>query len=407
MPIHAIVTMLSLAALGQAAPKSIAPAQAKQVVERSLTGLQEDGVQWIRRRLCNSCHHVGFMVWSLNEAQRHGLAVNKGEVARWTDWALKYATYRGTSYQITDGTLAALKKANLAEDKLDLLKNLKQTFATEADFREELVRILPAGVLGQHKEVIFKTAVKLNQGGAGEDGPDDKNATVKHSNGPGTVAAELLLGGAPSLSPSATEATKLLVKRLIDTQRKDGSWKHGNQLEALNRPSQESVEVNTIWNVLALAAVGNPPEAAETRARALAFLKATRPGVSTESHVVHALLAQRQGDAERAGVLLKELIAQQLPDGGWSWLKGNKQSDALTTGQMLYALGLMGRDNSDPSVQRAWSFLARTQRPDGDWLVPSGNLRKKGDKKSTDPIFSYWGTAWAAIGILQTLPKEK
>ena len=53
----------------------------------------------------------------------------------------------------------------------------------------------------------------------------------------------------------------------------------------------------------------------------------------------------------------------------------------------------------------ALSWLAKTQREDGDWFVGTADIRKGGAKKSTDPIFTYWGTAWAAIGIMKTLPK--
>ena len=38
------------------------------------------------------------------------------------------------------------------------------------------------------------------------------------------------------------------------------------------------------------------------------------------------------------------MFERQKPDGGWSWVKENKTSDAFATGQALYALSLVGRD---------------------------------------------------------------
>ena len=71
------------------------------------------------------------------------------------------------------------------------------------------------------------------------------------------------------------------------------------------------------------------------------------------------------------------------------------------TGQALYALGLLGRDGNDPMVSRAWEFLLRTQDKDGSWQVPQEaiNTRRRGLN-----VYTFWGTAWATIGVLQTLP---
>jgi hypothetical protein len=65
--------------------------------------------------------------------------------------------------------------------------------------------------------------------------------------------------------------------------------------------------------------------------------------------------------------------------------------------------GLLGRDGNDPVVRKAWEYLLRTQTADGSWQVPQNliNSRPRGLN-----VYPYWGTAWCAIGLLQTLPAE-
>ena len=101
--------------------------------------------------------------------------------------------------------------------------------------------------------------------------------------------------------------------------------------------------------------------------------------------------------------LLKELVGRQNADGGWGWVKDNNLSDAFATGQALYALGLLGRDGNDSVVSRAWEFLLRTQDKDGSWQVPQEAINTR--RRSLN-VYAFWGTAWATIGMLQTLPTD-
>jgi hypothetical protein len=392
--VDAIFTFVALSLAGPPpTPPAVSSSQARQAVERALPYLKNEGIEWARRRRCHSCHHVGFMVWGLHEASRHGLAVDGKELASWSEWAVRYGARQAVYYQAGPATLAALQKAGLPASQLARVRNLRQTFLTAEDFRKAVAGVLSADDLARHEGLILKTAARPGPSGGGEGAG-------------GTVPAELLLGRAFALTPDPKGASTALVEQLLKAQRRDGSWGPGGQFYAFNRPGPESVQVNTAWNVLALMACDAPSGPADqARARALAFLKGTTPGVSTESYVVHALLARRLRDTARAQELLGELLKQQLPDGGWSWRKGHAQGDAFATGEVLYALGALGRDGADPNVRRAWAFLAQTQRADGSWLVPSANLRTSGPKASTEPIFSCWGTGWAVIGIMSTLPR--
>src|SRR5262249_34665479 len=74
----------------------------------------------------------------------------------------------------------------------------------------------------------------------------------------------------------------------------------------------------------------------------------------------------------------------------------DRASDALATGQALVALAAAGSAR-DEAVQRAWSFLLKTQRDDGSWLVPTRVA------KGHDVIIRYNGSGWATIGLVRTL----
>lgn len=50
--------------------------------------------------------------------------------------------------------------------------------------------------------------------------------------------------------------------------------------------------------------------------------------------------------------------------------------------------------------------LLASQQGDGSWLTPAKNISKSTDRerlKVRDEIYPYWGTAWAARGLLETL----
>ena len=146
----------------------------------------------------------------------------------------------------------------------------------------------------------------------------------------------------------------------------------------------------------------------------------------------------------RAKERLADLLGRQHEDGGWSAdPKLNRPSDAFATGQSLYALCLAAgvdepasrtdnpvRQNSsdnpvrlesrtglsglrDPAAkaacERAVKFLVTTQDKNGARQVlttafspPSGNA---GREQETDAVYTYWGTAWATLSLLHTLPE--
>src|SRR5262245_50459296 len=69
----------------------------RRAIEKSLSYLEREGVAWIEKRACLSCHHVPFLLWSFREARDRGLAVDEKKLAGWAEWA------RGESLAKSDG----------------------------------------------------------------------------------------------------------------------------------------------------------------------------------------------------------------------------------------------------------------------------------------------------------------
>ncbi|MBT7741972.1 MAG: hypothetical protein HN727_09250, partial [Opitutae bacterium] len=81
------------------------------------------------------------------------------------------------------------------------------------------------------------------------------------------------------------------------------------------------------------------------------------------------------------------------------WLT-SEQSDALGTGIALYALRLADSESNLTSMLKAQEFLLSNQKKDGSWDVRSTKGKKREFIEETS---SYWGTAWAILGLIKGL----
>jgi N-acyl-D-amino-acid deacylase len=211
-------------------------------------------------------------------------------------------------------------------------------------------------------------------------------------------ASHLLLGEAAGDAVPSAETATTLTSLMLNAQQADGFWKYEGQ--SITRSANENDQTTTLWSLFALSFLDKAdPSYARSRDLARHWLKNAKPvRESNENLVAWILVANAFGDTQEAQTLVKELIAQQKPDGGWAWMK-NRPSDAFATGQSLYALGRMNVTSDEPAVPKAWKFLLSTQQSDGSWKSPT----RKANTGFND-IANYWGSAWATIGLARSLP---
>ncbi len=310
----------------------------RAAVGRSLVFLEKGGTSWMEQRACTSCHTVGMMVWTHNEARRRGFPVPASKTRAWTDWAL-----------------------------VDLLSRGKEA------------------------------------------GPDTVSQVLlaRESASPWRVK--------PALGSKTADPYENLWEALVGFQQPDGSWKPGAQLKSL--------EVATRWALMALASRDSVPEQnpvgalaetvkkvdariPESRKAAQAWLRDQTPEDNLEARILRMLMMRKQEPA-LAQIWLLELLELQNADGGWSYQKGAKESDAFATGLALYAAMVQGHPRDNDQVRRARAYLLKSMKEDGSWLVRTASFHevKEGkDTTGTDAIWSYWGTGWATLGLLWTLP---
>lgn len=205
-----------------------------------------------------------------------------------------------------------------------------------------------------------------------------------------------------------------LTKLIVEGQEPDGSWKPGGQFASMQRRDVKEATANSARVfLLALATQEVDKAAAEAaRAKAAALLAGNAPPKSVETLFFRTLYARRFGPSAEVDALRAEILKLQHADGGWGWMIGEAQSDPLATGEVLYLLQQSPDTAPAEAIARAQNWLLHQQREDGGWPIDITRISKidrsaPGKEKSfkeATMIYTFWGSAWATIGLLEGLP---
>lgn len=227
---------------------------------------------------------------------------------------------------------------------------------------------------------------------------NDKGKIVGAGNKDG-VAQLLLTRHLTASTGVRRDSYARLAAIISNDQEQDGSWKPGGQLPFQKRTKRETTAVTTMWLALALADHDTDQRFRDAVSKALKQIKSSERGKSTEWYVARLLLARQLDDQKTVDAIVNDLRRQQQKNGGWGWIVG-EQSDALGTGMSLYAL-LRADIGDEDTISRAKRLLVDSQQEDGSWLV-TGTKEKKRDRIEETAI--YWGTTWAVLGLVESLP---
>jgi squalene-hopene/tetraprenyl-beta-curcumene cyclase len=390
-----LVVLLAVAAQElRAQDQTPAPAEVRKAIARSLPVIEQASLAWIKKRNCMSCHHVTFMLWSHNEAQANGVAVDAKKLAEWTDWSVQKSHAERAFFKLPSKVVDALPEP--LRPKLTELVNVP--FVHQQDFLAALGNALPAAELDPHKAALLKQATLARAGTVNDGGSVEAMAQLLQGRG---------YDGAGSLTPEFQASTADI---LVRWQEGDGTWKASGQqpTRRWNKPTAD--QTTTMWTVLALAGLDKPtPAVQKSIDNGIAAIKKGKPDKNHEWLVARMLFERKFGTPEQAALLHKELVGRQNADGGWACMPGEK-SEPFSTGQSLYALRLTGMSASDAVVGRGQKFLLATQNVDGSWTTPAAALSAGNTPdrlKKLEPIYAHWGNTWASIGLSRSLSEKE
>jgi squalene-hopene/tetraprenyl-beta-curcumene cyclase len=216
----------------------------------------------------------------------------------------------------------------------------------------------------------------------------------------------LALGVEAGDAAGTQDGLKKLLTPVLRDQNPDGSWR----LSLEFRPIGSSPEVLTTLALLALSAPNAPdlgPDAKAARDKGLKWLRAAHADDEPQAAALRLVLWRRLGrPAAEWEPWVKKIRDGQNADGGWGQTAGAK-SDAYATGQMLYALAEAGATPGDPAVRSGQTFLAKTQREHGGWVMVSRAVMRDGKPPKNLAPITHAGSAWAVLGLVRSAASGK
>lgn len=369
----------------------------RRAVGRSLPFLESAGVAWMEERSCISCHHVPFLLWTHRAAAAKEFDIDSQKMSAWEAWSIKDSLEQRNLYRLQSYELGKIDAATLPLTVQEKQKPLiEKPFKILDEFREELKAVLHEEELKLYEPLIIKAAERA------------VNAPDRTGGGLDALGQLLLSGHGSSSELQKPEFRDGVIRLMEQLQQSDGSWVPGNQFLTMRQWSQPvAKQSTTMWAAISLAgykASGKVNEVAIEKSIAWQLAQSPAPD-NYEWLATRLLFAKHYGSAREVEMFRQQLIDAHNVDGGWGWQKG-VPSDPFTTGLAVFVLANVCAGEAAAEIQAARSFLLTTQQPDGSWHTPSKNISNTTDPErlqARDEIYHYWGTAWATLGLLESL----
>ena len=206
--------------------------------------------------------------------------------------------------------------------------------------------------------------------------------------------------------PQPDAATQAGLKRLWETVKSDqtetGAWAAWPE----TRPpffgnSDESMTTLATLSLLP-ATKGGDEEAQAALDRGVQWLTETKSEEDPQSVAMRLVLWKQLKRPEKEWrPLVRSIKQRQNADGGWSQTQA-MESDAWATGEALYALASAGMRSDAPAIQRARTFLIRTQRDDGSWPMMSRPTKPGEGLTQGQVAITGAASAWAVLGLVRS-----
>ena len=360
-------------------------ADVKKAIERSLPFVEKDGLAWIERRDCMSCHVVSFMLWAHAEAKAHGIRVDDKKLVGWTDWSQKKSLAQRVFFKLDDKAVESFPEA--LRPKLSKLVGAGFTYETE--LVAALAKTLSPEELKEQQAALVKQAAKQH-GGANDGGGLE-------------TLGQLLLGR--DRSRKASDFYDGLPELIVRLQEPSGIWKASGQQPSRRWSSATADQTTTLWTLVALAGYDDPsPSVRKSIEKGQAAIQKPAFDGNLEWLIARTLYERKFGPPVGSPEAKGQLLARQNADGGWSVSPGGT-SDAFSTGESMYALRFAGLAAEDDVIRRGQKFLLDSQNADGSWTVSPALTSNGGPDrlKRLEPIWRNWATSWATIGLAKSL----
>ncbi len=214
------------------------------------------------------------------------------------------------------------------------------------------------------------------------------------------------LGGVPR-----DNFSDAFVSYILKQQKKEGNWD-----VQTNRPPSEESKIHTTYFAIYYMdyfarGADLHKKVKEAIAKARPWIIDSKPHSQEDFNGKLKALIALDAPAQDIKAARQELLKRQRKDGGWAQL-ADMNSDAYATGQTLHALvtGTLPSERDSAffmAIDRARSYLIRTQKEDGSWFVksrskPIQKLFDNGDPHGKDQFISMAATSWATAALAKS-----